>query len=58
VFAESISRQATFAVPAGSGCIRNHGRTGRSGCTAAEPYPPSRNNTLRIHSTHQKEKMK
>src|SRR5829696_7570390 len=28
------------------GCIRNPRTTGRSGCTPAEPYPPSRNPTL------------
>src|SRR5713101_3915237 len=27
---------------AGSGCLRNPRAAGRSGCTPAEPYPPSR----------------
>ena len=34
-----------------------HGRTERSGCTAAEPYPPSRSDTLRMRRNHLKGKM-
>jgi hypothetical protein len=30
--------------PPGADASAIHGRTGRSGCTAAEPYPPSRKN--------------
>jgi len=44
VIAEQSRKQKPTAVGAAAGADASaiHGRSGRSGCTPAEPYPPSR----------------
>jgi hypothetical protein len=55
VIAERMPRiPAQAPAPAGMDASAIHGRTERSGCTAAEPYPLSRMKTLVSSASHPK----